>query len=117
MSYIVADYGPYRQHSQRVRIIIGRQGSTRRLLPDVAGTTGDMPMIYGPNNLPLEITFKVRPANRPDMPQVVANSVADFCRANGITEEMIGDVSMEPMHHGDDASGSYTHVRVRFTYR
>jgi hypothetical protein len=51
------------------------------------------------------------------MPQVVANSVADFCRANDITEEMIGDVSMEPLHHGDDASGSYTYVRVRFTYR
>jgi hypothetical protein len=51
------------------------------------------------------------------MPQVVANSVADFCHANGITEEMLGDVSMEPMHHGDDERGSYTHVKVRFTYR
>jgi hypothetical protein len=95
------------------------QGKQQRAVccPVWQAQSGDAPMIYGPNNLPLEITFKVRPANRPDMPQVVANSVADFCHANGITEEMLGDVSMEPIHHGDDERGSYTHVKVRFTYR
>jgi hypothetical protein len=73
-------------------------------------------MIYGPNNLPVELIFKVRPAQRPDIQMYVAEYVADFCRTNGITEHMIRDVTMEFMNHGDDIEGSFTQVRVNLTY-
>jgi hypothetical protein len=74
-------------------------------------------MIYGPDNRPIEITFKVRPANPPNLPQHVAESVADFCRTNSITEHMIRDIVMEVLSHGEDEQGSFTHVRVFFSYQ
>ncbi|NJK81421.1 MAG: hypothetical protein HC876_01210 [Chloroflexaceae bacterium] len=73
-------------------------------------------MLYGAHNLPVELTIKVRPARRPDMHLHVAQYVADFCHENGITEEMICDITMEEMNHGDDIEGSFSQVRVRFTY-
>lgn len=74
-------------------------------------------MIYGPNNLPAEITFKTRPTEQDNLPAYVAESVADFCRANYITEQMIRDISMEVLTRGEDDEGSYTMVKVRFYYR
>jgi hypothetical protein len=70
----------------------------------------------GPQNLPTELTVKVRPARRPDMPLYVAQFVADVCEQTGITEHMIRDISMETMQHGADAQGSFTQVMVRFYY-
>lgn len=73
-------------------------------------------MIYNAHNLPVEMTIKVRPAKRPDMQLHVAEYVADFCYTNGITEEMIRNITMEEAHHGDDIEGSFSQVVVRFEY-
>lgn len=73
-------------------------------------------LIYGYNNLPVEITFKIRPANRPDLQLQAAEYVADFCHMHGITEEMIQDVRMAEPSHGTDDQGSYSQVRIRFLY-
>jgi hypothetical protein len=73
-------------------------------------------MIFGPNNLPIEITLKVRPAGRADLQFQVADYVADICIQAGITEQMIRDISMETTHHGEDEQGSFTQVLVRFYY-
>lgn len=74
-------------------------------------------MVYDPHNLPVEMTLKVRPAARPDMPLKVAEYIADFCVQNGITEQMIRDITMEEMHHGNDIEGSFSQIRVRFFYK
>ncbi|NJL03493.1 MAG: hypothetical protein HC911_00980 [Chloroflexaceae bacterium] len=73
-------------------------------------------MIYGSNNLPVELTLKVRPAARPDLHLKVAEYIADFCSQNGITEQMIRDITMEETHHGTDIEGSFSQVLVRFFY-
>lgn len=75
-----------------------------------------MASLYGPDNLPVEMILKVRPAERPDMQYYVADYVAGFFQNNGITEQMIRDVSMEIMQSGEDADGSFTQVRVRLSY-
>lgn len=74
-------------------------------------------MIYGPGSFPLELTLKVRPANRPDLQREVAQQVADFCWSNGITEAMIQDIRMAAPTYGIDDDGSYSQVVVRFVYR
>jgi hypothetical protein len=71
---------------------------------------------YGANQRPIEITFKVRPANRPDLTQHVAEYVADFCQRHAITEQMIQDIRMSEPTHGIDVEGSYSQVRIRFIY-
>jgi hypothetical protein len=74
-------------------------------------------MIYGPDNRPEEVTFKVRPANRSDLQMQVAEHVADICWQIGITENMIHDIRMSEPAHGMDDEGTFSQVTVRFIYR
>lgn len=60
--------------------------------------------------------LKVRPAERPDLPQQVAEFVADICYQYGITEQMIRDIRMGDIRSGSDEEGSFNQVTVWFSY-
>lgn len=74
-------------------------------------------MIDRPDNLPVELMFRVRPAGRPDLHLHVAEHVAEFCWQQGISEQMIYDIRMGEPLHGIDEEGSFSQVTVRFIYR
>lgn len=72
--------------------------------------------LAGSGNRPIELTFKVRPAGRPDLQFEVAQYVAQFCQQHGITEAMIADIRMGEPRNGVDRDGSFSEIFVRFVY-